>query len=372
MDSRIPYVLLTPGPVTTSPGVRSVMHDDCCAWVPEYGALVDDLRQRLVRLATAQPGYTCVLLQGTGSYAVEATLGSVIPPAGKVLIVDNGAYGRRMVITAEKIKLAHRIVEFPETEPADPAAVDRALAADRAITHVAVVHSETTTGLVNPVTQIGRVVNERGRLLIVDAVSSFGGLPLSMEELGAHYLVSTASKCLQGAPGLGLIVADVERLTQTRGWARSHSFDLFDQWQYMESKRLRWRFTSPTFVVRALAQAVRELEEEGGVAARHRRYEANRQTLLAGMQTLGFRPLLPAQRQSAILTSFRFPDDPAWSMDRFYEGLKKRRFVIFPTKVSTADAFRIGTIGHVFPEDFRELVAAVREVMVEMGVLLKG
>jgi len=246
--------------------------------------------------------------------------------------------------------------------------VDRALATDPAITHVAVVHSETTTGLVNPMAEIGRVVNERGRALIVDAVSSFGGLPLSMEEMGAHYLVSTASKCLQGVPGLGLVIADVARLTRTRGWARSHSFDLFDQWQYMESKRLRWRFTSPTFVVRALSQAVRELEEEGGIEARYRRYEANRQTLLSGMEALGFRTLLPADRQSAILTSFRFLSDPAWSFDSFYEGLKKRKFVLFPSKVSKADAFRIGTIGHVFPEDFRELVQAAGEVLGEMGV----
>ena len=371
MDSRLPTLLMTPGPVTTSPGVRAAMHEDCCTWVSEYGALVDELRRKLARLASPRPGWTCILLQGTGSYAVEATLGSVIPPAGKVLIVDNGAYGRRMVVTAEKLKLAHRVVEFPETEPADPAVVDRALASDPAVTHVAVVHSETTTGLVNPVAEIGRAVNDRHRTLIVDAVSSFGGLPLSMEGLGAHYLVSTASKCLQGVPGLGLVIADVERLTRTRGWARSHSFDLFDQWQYMESKRLRWRFTSPTFVVRALAQAVRELEEEGGVEVRQRRYEQNRQTLLAGMEALGFRTLLPARRQSAILTSFRFLDHPAWSLDRFYEGLKQRRFLIFPTQVSQAAAFRIGTIGHVFPEDYRELTQAAAEVLRDMGVLGK-
>ncbi len=341
------------------------MHDDCCTWVSEYGAAVDQLRLDLARLASAQPGCTCILLQGTGSYAVEATLGSVVPSAGKVLIVNNGAYGLRMAVTAEKLKLACRVVEFPETEPADPAVVDRVLASDPSLTHVAVVHSETTTGLVNPVAEIGRSVNARGRTLIVDAVSSFGGLPLSMEELGAHFLISTASKCLQGVPGLGLVVADIDRLTRTRGWARSHSFDLYDQWQYMESKRLRWRFTSPTFIVRALIQAVRELKEEGGIEARHRRYQANRQVLLSGMEALGFKTLLPAERQSAILTSFRFPDLRGWSLDSFYEGLKKRRFLLFPTKVSQADAFRIGTIGHVFPDDFRQLVQAAGEVLRE-------
>jgi 2-aminoethylphosphonate-pyruvate transaminase len=363
-------ILLTPGPVTTSPGVRAVMQQDCCTWASEYVALVDDLRQRLVRLAVRGPAgaYTCVLLQGTGSYAVEATLGSVIPPSGKVLIVDNGAYGRRMVFTAEKLKLAHAVVAFPETETAQRQTIERALAADAAITHLAVVHSETTTGIVNPVAEIGRAARALGKTVIVDAVSSFGGLPLSMEELGAHYLVSTASKCLQGVPGLGLVVAERAQLERTRGWARSLAFDLYDQWQFMESQRTRWRFTSPTFVVRALAQAVRELEEEGGVAARHQRYENNHRRLVRGMTELGFQTLLPPERQSAILTSFRFPTDPAWSFDRFYEGLKARGFILYPGKVSLADAFRIGTIGNVFPEDFLELTRAASAVLAEMGV----
>jgi 2-aminoethylphosphonate-pyruvate transaminase len=370
MDADTPPILLTPGPVTTSPGVRAAMHQDCCTWVSEYVALVDDLRQRLVRLATGREGYTCVLLQGTGSYAVEAALGSVIPPSGKVLIVDNGAYGQRMILTAEKLKLAHAIVEFPETEPASVRTIERAFGADPALTHLAIVHSETTTGLVNPVAEIGRMARGLGKTVIVDAVSSFGGLPLSVEELGAHYLVSTASKCLQGVPGLGLVIAERAQLEQTRGWARSLAFDLHDQWQCMESKPTRWRFTSPTFVVRALAQAVRELEEEGGIAVRHARYQNNHRHLVRGMTELGFRTLLPPERQSAILTAFRFPAERAWSFDTFYEGLKARRFLLYPGKVSKADAFRIGTIGHVFPRDYQALTRAVEAVLREMGLRL--
>lgn len=370
MGVEFPTILLTPGPVTTSLGVRAAMHQDCCTWVSEYVDLVDELRRKLVRMATARPGYTCVLLQGTGSYAVEATLGTAIPASGKVLIVDNGAYGRRMVITVGKLKIAHAVLEFPETEPADPRAVERALAADPAITHLAIVHSETTTGILNPAGEIARLARALGKTVIIDAVSSLGGMPLTMEGLGAHYLVSTASKCLQGVPGLGLVIAEQSQLEQTRGWARSLAFDLYDQWQFMETKRNRWRFTSPTFVVRALAQAVRELEEEGGIPARHQRYEANHQRLVHGMTELGFQTLLPKERQTCILTSFRFPTDPRWSFDAFYEGLKERHFILYPGTVSKADAFRIGTIGHVFPKDYANLVGAVAEVHSRMGVKL--
>jgi 2-aminoethylphosphonate-pyruvate transaminase len=358
-----PYLLLTPGPVTTSPTVRAAMASDCCTWISEYSALVDDLRRRLVRLATARDGCVCVLLQGTGSYAVEAALGTAVPPDGKLLIVDNGAYGRRLVTQAERLRIPRVVLEFPETEPADPGLIDRVLRNDPAVTTVAMVHSETTTGLLNPAAEVGRVVNARGRTYIVDAVSSFAGLPFTMEELGAHYLVSTSGKCLQGVPGVGVVIAREAHLAGASGWARSLSFDLYDQWQFALTSPLRWRFTSPTHAVRALAQAVAELEEEGGLAARHCRYQANQRTLLAGMEALGFVPLLPSAVRTPILTSFRYPSAAGWSMPAFYEGLKKRGFVLFPGKVSQADAFRIGTIGHVFPEDYQRLTAAVAEVI---------
>lgn len=367
MASRGP-VLLTPGPITTSAAVRAVMAEDLCTWGDAYGSLVDDLRARLVRLATPESGFTSILLQGTGSYAVEATMGTAIPPNGKALLINNGAYGNRLVLTANKLKIPSTVLTFPETEPADPEQIEATLRADSTITTLVIVHSETTTGLCNPVEVIGPRARALGKTVIVDAVSSFGGIPLTLQSLGANYLVSTASKCLEGVPGLGLVIADRDHLEQTRGWARGYAFDLFDQWQFMELKGFRWRFTSSTYVVRALAEAVRELEAEGGVTQRNRRYQSNRQALLAGMTKLGFQTLLPEAWQTPILTAFRFPTNPRWSFRPFYEELAKRNYFLYPGKASKADAFRVGTIGAIDAPVLTGFTNAVAEALSALQV----
>ncbi len=256
MDEDIPYLLLTPGPLTTSSSVRRAMLRDSCTWDAEYNTLVNDIRRRLVRLATAREDYTCVLMQGSGTFAVEAAIGSVVPPEGKILIVNNGAYGRRMVQIADRLRIARVELTLPETDPADVKRMERALSSDPGITHVAMVHCETTTGLLNPVAEVGRLAAAFDKIFLVDGMSSLGGIPLTMEGLGAHFLISSANKCLQGVPGFGFVVAERARLEKTRGWARSLSLDLFDQWREMEEQEGKWRFTSPTHAVRALAPAV--------------------------------------------------------------------------------------------------------------------
>jgi 2-aminoethylphosphonate-pyruvate transaminase len=372
MDDDIPYLLLTPGPLTTSRTVKQVMLRDFCTWDDDYNSIVTRVREDLVRLASARDDYTAVLMQGSGSFSVEATLGSVIPPSGKVLVVNNGAYGARMVTMARRLKIDVVEIAIPEVEPADPQQIAATLATNGAITHVAVVHCETTTGMLNPVAEIGRVVSTAGRVFIVDAMSSFGGIRLSMEALSASFLVSSANKCIQGVPGFGLVIADRDRLLASRGWARSLSLDLFDQWREMEEKGGKWRYTSPTHVVRAFAQALVELHAEGGVAARHARYVENHRRLVVGMEGLGFQPLLAAEHRSPIITSFVYPNDSRFAFLPFYEALKKRRFVIYPGKVSQAETFRIGTIGHVFPDDIDLLVRCVEEACAELGLSAVG
>lgn len=370
MDADIPYLLLTPGPLTTSRTVRQAMLADYSTWDADYNVIVQRVRQGIVRLATELPGYTCTLIQGSGTFAVEATIGSVVPPGGKMVIVSNGAYGKRMVEIAARLRIDHLEVEHGET---DPPAVDRIgaiLAADPAVTHVAMAHCETTTGMLNPAEEVGRLTREHGRKYILDAMSSFAGVPMTMESVAADFLISSANKCVQGVPGFAFVVARRSEMESIRGWARSLSLDLWDQWQEMEAKGGKWRYTSPTHVVCAFAQALAELEEEGGVEARHRRYCENQRRLAEGMEAIGFRPLLPRRWQSPIITSFYNPSDPNHSFEVFYDKLKARRFVIYPGKVSQADCFRIGTIGHVFPDDIDQLLAAIREVLSEMRVSL--
>lgn len=364
-------LLFTPGPLTTSLGVKQAMLHDAGSWHYEFNELVRDIRSKLLALAGLIPadGYEVVLMQGSGTFGVESVIGSVIPPQGRLLVIANGAYGERIAQMAACLKIQHHVLRFPEDTPADPAMIDRALADDASLTHVALVHCETTTGLLNPVEEIGRTVLRHQRVFIVDAMSSFGALPIDLKAAGISYLVSSANKCIEGVPGFSFVFAQRANLLATAGNARSLSLDLLAQWQGFE-KNGQFRYTPPTHSILAFAAALRELEEEGGVAARGRRYEANHRRLLDGMKAMGFRPFLSPDALSCIITAFHCPRDPHFEFLKFYRGLSDRGFIIYPGKLTQAETFRIGTIGRIFEGDIARLLAAVRECMQEMGVNL--
>ena len=363
-----PYLLLTPGPLTTTPTVKSAMLRDWCTWDDDYNGLVRQMRVDLVRLGTSRPEeYTCVPMQGSGTFAVESVIGSVIPRKNaKLLVMSNGAYGERMARIAGVLSMPFTEERYEETRPCDAANLDELLKLDKTVTHVAVVHCETTTGILNDVKAIGAVVKKHKKTFIVDAMSSFGGIPIDMKELGIDFLVSSANKCIQGVPGFGFVLARRSEMELCRGRARSLSLDLYDQWFEMEKgheKNGKWRFTSPTHVVRAFVQALRELDEEGGVAARNRRYANNQKMLAAGMRELGFEPLLDASVQSPIITSFLYPKGRDFSFGEFYEAIKAKGYVLYPGKISKADTFRIGNIGDVHLKDIEGLLLAVKKYL---------
>ena len=363
-DPKNPYLLLTPGPLSTTASVKREMLRDWCTWDDDYNhGVVQDIRARLVSLATTRPGWTCVLMQGSGTFCVESAVGSVVPEGGKLLVAVNGAYGRRISTIAEMLKIPVVAEQFGETEPIAPARVESVLRADPDITHMAVVHCETTTGILNPVAELCAAAKAAGRTAIVDAMSSFGGIPMDIADIGADFLVSSANKCVQGVPGFGFILSSQEAMEGCAGRARSHSLDMWGQWQAMEAGGGKWRFTSPTHVVRAFLQALRELEDEGGVAARHRRYRENHRVLVDGFRELGFETLLADECQSPFITAFLSPQSPDYDFRRFYNGLKERGFVIYPGKVSEADTFRVGSIGEVYPEDMTRLISAARDAI---------
>uniref|UniRef100_I2PZR3 2-aminoethylphosphonate--pyruvate transaminase n=1 Tax=Desulfovibrio sp. U5L TaxID=596152 RepID=I2PZR3_9BACT len=358
-----PYLLLTPGPLSTSKGVKAAMLRDWCTWDDDYNAIVRSLREKLTTLATTAPGYTSVLMQGSGTFSVESVIGTALPRDGRLLVVANGAYGNRIAVIARYLGIPCSVINCGETERPEPAAVARKLDQDPAISHVAVVHCETTTGMLNPVEALGAVVKAAGRAYIVDAMSSFGGIRLDQAAMGADFLVSSANKCIQGVPGFGLVVARRESLERCAGQGRSLSLDLYAQWKVMEEKGGKWRFTSPTHVVRAFARAMEELEAEGGVAARHTRYARNQRLLTEGMRELGFATLLPDAFHSPVITAFLSPEAPGYRFQDFYDALKAKGFVIYPGKVTDRDTFRIGNIGEVYPADIKRLLAAVKNSM---------
>ncbi|TNI21949.1 2-aminoethylphosphonate--pyruvate transaminase [Aeromonas dhakensis] len=361
--AAVDYLLLTPGPLSTTATVRAAMLQDSCTWDADYNqGVVEPIRRELVRLATGpeyQSDYSTVLLQGSGSYVVESVLGSAIGADECLLIINNGAYGARMGEMARCLGLRHHELDCGETSRPEPAAIEAMLARHPEITHLAMVHCETTTGMLNPLEEVAELCQRRGIRLIVDAMSSFGGIPIDMGRLGIEFLISSANKCIQGVPGFGFVIARRAALTACASRARSVSLDLYAQWQTMEQQGGKWRFTSPTHTVLAFAQALRELDEEGGIAARHQRYSENQRTLVAGMAELGFAPLLPEEWQSPIITAFYSPAHPDYRFADFYQRLKGQGFVIYPGKVSQADCFRIGNIGDVSPERVRCLLAAM-------------
>ncbi len=365
-DWQNPYLLLTPGPLSTSPTVRAAMLRDWCTWDDDYNlGIVTPIRDGLVKLASATKpeAYTAVLMQGSGTFSVEAMIGATVPQDGKLLVLANGEYGNRLGRIAQTLKINTVIHDSGELAPPDLGKLEAALANDSAITHVVCVHSETTTGMLNPLAAIAHRVKQHGKIFLVDSMSAFGGIPLDLAELGIDFLVSSANKCIQGVPGFGFVIARREELAKCQGRARSLSLDLYDQWQGMEKGHGKWRFTSPTHVVRAFAQAMKELAEEGGVAARHARYHENQRRLVHGMERLSFRCLLPHELHSPIITGFHSPQHPEYSFLKFYDQLKTRGFVIYPGKVTNIDSFRIGTIGHVFPADINRLIAEVEASM---------
>lgn len=361
-------LLFTPGPLTTSLSVKQAMLHDAGSWHYEFADRVAWIRERLLELGglPRRDGWECVLLQGSGTFGVEAVFATCVPPHGRVAVLANGAYGERAVQMLGHAGIDHVVLRTPEDQPNDAAALEALLTRDPAVTHVFAVHCETTSGILNPIEQLGRIVREQGRTFIVDAMSSFGGLPVDFAAAGVDYLISSANKCIEGVPGFCFVLCRRAQLVACEGWARSLSLDLLAQLRGFD-KNGQFRYTPPTHALLAFTQALLELEEEGGVAARAARYRSNHETLLAGLRSLGLVPYLDPRWQSPIITAFRFPAFSGFAFGRFYQELSERGFIIYPGKLTQADTFRIGTIGRLFPNDLEQLVHGIRQSLIRMG-----
>ena len=365
--------LFTPGPLTTSLSVKQAMLRDLGSRDVEFIGAVRELREELLRVAgvSQQAGYEAILMQGSGTFSVEAVIASAMPPEGKLLAVVNGSYGDRIVKIAQVYGIETVVQKYRENELPSVEAVDKALAEDPEIKMVVAVHCETTSGIINPIEAIGQVVSQHRRCYFVDSMSAFGAVPLDFEAAKIDFLVSSANKCIEGVPGFGFCLCRREALTETRGWSRTLSLDLLAQWEGLE-KNGQFRFTPPTHTILAFRQALRELDQEGGVSGRSARYEENYRTLLAGMRSLGFIEYVDPALQGYIITSFRYPEDPNFQFEKFYDLLNEAGFVIYPGKVSDADCFRIGNIGRIDKSDVEALLGAIKGTLAKMEVAQVG
>ncbi|MGM0828936.1 MAG: 2-aminoethylphosphonate--pyruvate transaminase [Bacillota bacterium] len=356
------YKLLTPGPLTTSGKVKEKMLVDRCTWDQDYKDITQKIRSQLLELAGCRnEDYTVVLMQGSGTFAVESVMMTAISEQDKPLLITNGAYGERIVKMAEAIGMtfSQYSVEYDEVPKEEE--IRRILESDQDITHIVMVHCETTTGILNPLEMISTVSREYGKTLIIDAMSSFGGIPINVPELEIDYLISSANKCIQGVPGFGFIIARRDKLMTCAGNSKSLSLDLYDQWRGMDEDG-KWRFTSPTHVVAAFSQAIDELLEEGGISARFERYQTNNRSLREKLNQIGFETYISDELQSPIITSFVYPSD-AFDFEDFYSYVKERGYVIYPGKLTEVNTFRIGNIGEIYEDDIQKLCGIIAEYM---------
>jgi 2-aminoethylphosphonate-pyruvate transaminase len=364
-------ILLTPGPLTTSAETKSAMLSDWGSWDAAFNELSASVCRDLVAIIDAQAEHVCVPLQGSGTFAVEAALGTLVPRGGKVLVPENGSYCKRIVRILGCLGREAIVLPHGEQEPADPMRIDAALGADPSITHVAQVHCETGTGILNPLAEIADIVAKRGRGLIVDAMSSYGAIPIDARTLRFDALIAASGKCLEGVPGMGFVIARRTVLERSAGNSSSLALDLLDQWQYMQ-KTGQWRFTPPTHVLAALRAAINQYQAQGGLAARRARYTENCAALVSGMRALGLRTFLPDALQAPIIVTFHSPPDPKYDFAEFYRRVRDRGFILYPGKLTAVDTFRVGCIGAIGAGSLRQAVAAVADTLREMGVQRLG
>jgi 2-aminoethylphosphonate-pyruvate transaminase len=360
-------ILLTPGPLTTTRATKEAMLVDWGSWDSAFNALTASLCRDIVSIANGGDSHVCVPLQGSGTFSVEAALGTLVPKSGKVLVPNNGAYCQRIVRILGYLGRATVVLDIPENQPADPEQIDAALLADSAITHVAQVHCETGTGILNPLPEIATVVEAHGRRLIVDAMSSFGAIPIDLQAMPMDALIAASGKCLEGVPGMGFVITRRSALEASAGQCHSLAMDLHDQWTYLQ-KTGQWRFTPPTHVVAALRAAIDQFLAAGGQPVRLARYADNCTTLVSGMRRLGFATFLDDAVQAPIIITFHAPDDPAYNFQELYRRVREKGFILYPGKLTTVETFRVGCIGAIESDVMLDAVAAIEEALQSMGV----
>jgi len=360
-------ILLTPGPLTTSLATRSAMLRDWGSWDAAFNGVTAQVRAKLTDVIHAAQTHVCVPMQGSGTFSVEAAINTLVPRDGHVLVLINGAYGKRLARLATMMGRRTATFETADDVPTTAEDVDRLLTRDPTVTHVGLIHCETSTGIENPLRGIAAVVARHGKSLIVDAMSSFGALPIDARDTPFDALIAASGKCVEGPPGMGFVFVRKDVLARCAGHSTSLALDLHDQWAYME-KTTQWRFTPPTHVVVALHSALDQFIAEGGQPARHARYTANFETLVAGMGELGLRVFLPRAIQAPIIVTFHAPADPRYSFKEFYERVRDKGYVLYPGKLTQVETFRVGCIGAIGPAEMRHAVNAVRDTLSEMGI----
>lgn len=367
-------ILLNPGPATTTDSVKlAQVVPDICHREKEFSDMMCSVREDLTKIATKTPEeYTCILFAGSGTAAVESVISSVSPPDKKILIVNNGAYGERMVDMAKVHEINYAEMKSREYETPDIRGIEKILKDDKKFSSIAMVHHETTSGLLNPMKEMGKIAKANNCTYILDAMSSFAGMVFDIKEEGVDYMVSSSNKCIQGMPGISFVIAKREELEKIKNYPkRTVYLDLYKQFESLE-KKAQMQFTVPIQTMYALRQAIDEFLDEGA-EQRETRYLQSWAILVKGMRDIGFKKLLgnDSSKESGILTTFYEPKDSRYNFNKMHDLLYERGFTIYPGKIGAENTFRLANLGAINYKDIQRFLGAMKEVMGEMGVELE-
>lgn len=365
-------VLLNPGPATTTDSVKyAQVVPDICPREREFGNLMEEIRRKLVRVVNGGDAYTAILFAASGTGVVEACMSSVLPEGKKILIVNNGAYGERMIEIAERFYPKNRIIAYtiPYGHYPDVQAVKEIMAKHDDIDVLSAVHHETTTGMLNPVKELNRLAHENGIDTFFDTISSYAGTTIDLQENDYDYIVSSGNKCIQGMAGISFVICKKEKLAKTRDYPkRNYYFNLWQQYDFLETRR-QMRFTPPVQTAYALNQALDEFFQETG-ERRYRRYTESWETLIEGLKRLGFRMLIPVEQQSHLLTAVVEPEDPNYDFEQMHDFLLDRGFTIYPGKISKKNTFRIANIGAIDKTDIEDFLTVLEDYITSHNITL--
>ena len=360
-------ILLTPGPLTTSLQTKLAMLRDWGSWDVEFIGVTARVRKSLLKIVHGEDSHVVVPLQGSGTFSIEAAVATLVPANGHVLVLDNGAYCKRAAKLTSLMGRRCTLMPFADDEAVSSSALREKLTADDSITHVVLIHCETGAGVLNPLQAVADTCADLNKSLIVDAMSSFAAIEIDAQKTRFDALIAASGKCLEGVPGMGFVFIRKVLLDGCAGQSQSLAMDLHDQYVYME-KTGQWRFTPPTHVVVALAEAISQFEAEGGQPARLARYTNNYETLVRGMTALGFKPFLDPAIQAPIIVTFHAPSHANYDFKRFYEAAKARGFILYPGKLTQVETFRVGCIGAITSVEIEQAVHAVALALQELSI----
>ena len=364
-------ILLNPGPATTSDSVKQAqVVPDICPREKEFGKIMESITRDLVKIAGGNEiEYSCVLFGGSGTASMDAAINSVVPAGKKILVINNGAYGKRLADIARAYKIDCAELKYPSDTIPNLDEVDLLFRVDPEIACLAMIHHETTTGILNPIQKFGALAKKYNKTFIVDTISSFAGVPLDIKEFNVDFMMSTSNKCIQGMAGVSFIICKNTELEKIKDYPRrSYYLSLYDQYKYFK-ENYQMRFTPPVQTLYALRQAIDEFFIEGA-QNRINRYTENWKLLRQGLQQLGFEVLTNPEDESHILITLLYLNDDRFDFDKIHDILYAKGFTIYPGKLDDQrNSFRLANMGAIYPADIAQFLLALKETLTEIGII---